>query len=116
MVADRARIERLEKELEEARRELWKEDAERYRILMREMSEEDQERILGSLTDRRERILFGLETPEEPKSGAAMRAGTAGGDLTCPICGKSGLTKRGLALHTIRMHGAETGKEEGKAA
>ena len=115
MVADRARIERLEKELEEARQELWKEDAERYRILTREMSEEDQERILGSLIDRRERILFGLETSEE-KSGASMRAGTAGGDLTCPICGKSGLTKRGLGLHTIRMHGAETGKEEGKAA
>jgi hypothetical protein len=39
MVVDRAKIERLEKELEEARRELWREDAERYRILSREMSD-----------------------------------------------------------------------------
>jgi hypothetical protein len=29
MAVDRAKIERLEKELEEARRELWREDAER---------------------------------------------------------------------------------------
>jgi hypothetical protein len=49
MVVDRAKIEMLEKELEEAKRELWREDAERYRILMREMSEADKERILGNL-------------------------------------------------------------------
>ena len=35
MVVDLARIERLEKELEEAKRELAREDGERYRILMR---------------------------------------------------------------------------------
>jgi hypothetical protein len=110
MVSDRARIERLEKELEEARRELWKEDAERYQILRREMSEEDQERILGKLTDRKERILFGLEAPEE-KGGASMRAGTAGGDLTCPVCGKSGFTKRGLGLHMVRLHKEEKEKQ-----
>jgi hypothetical protein len=115
MVVDRAKIERLEKELEEARRELWREDAERYRILMREISKEEKERIVGTLTDREERVLFGLEAPEEPKR-PAMRSASSGGDLSCPICGKSGLTKRGLGLHTIRMHGAETGKEEGKAA
>jgi hypothetical protein len=89
MVVDRVRIERLEKELEEARRELWKEDAERYRILMREISEADKERIVGSLTDKGERILFGLEAPEESKRGVAVRPGGAGGDLACPICGKS---------------------------
>jgi hypothetical protein len=76
MVVDRVRIERLEKELEEARRELWKEDAERYRILMREISEADKERIVGSLTDKGERILFGLEAPEESKR---VRPGGAGG-------------------------------------
>ena len=111
-----ARIAQLERELEEARKELWKEEAERYRVLVREMPEEERTRIIEGLTDKKERILFGLEPPEEPKRGSAMRPGASGGDLTCPICGKSGLTKRGLALHTIRMHGAESGKGEGKAA
>jgi hypothetical protein len=112
MVVDRVRIERLEKELEEARRELWKEDAERYRILMREISEADKERIVGSLTDKGERILFGLEAPEESKRGVAVRPGGAGGDLACPICGKSGLTKRGLGLHMVRLHKSEMEKEQ----
>ena len=117
MVVDMAKIARLEKELEEAKRELAREDGERYRILVREMSEVDRSRILDNLTDRGERILFGLEAPDEAKKrGAGMRPGGAGGDLVCEVCGKSGLTKRGLALHTVRMHGAETGKEEGKAA
>src|SRR5512132_2243345 len=116
MVVDMARIAQLERELEEARKELWKDDAERYRVLVREMPEDERKRIIERLTDKKERILFGLEPPEEPKRGAGTRLGASGGDLICPICGKSGLTKRGLALHTIRMHGAETGKEEGKAA
>jgi hypothetical protein len=116
MVVDMARIAQLERELEEARKELWKEEAERYRVLVREMPEEERTRIIKGLTDKKERILFGLEPPEEPKRETAMRPGASGGDLTCPICGKSGLTKRGLALHTIRMHGAETEKEQGKAA
>ena len=67
MVVDLARIERLEKELEEAKRELAREDGERYRILMREISAEEKERIIGGLTDKREKVLFGLEPPEEPK-------------------------------------------------
>ena len=116
MVVDLARIERLEKELEEAKRELAREDGERYRVLMREISAEEKERIIGGLTDKREKVLFGLEQPEEPQKRAGMRPGASGGDLTCPICGKSGLTKRGLALHTIRIHGPETEKEQGKAA
>lgn len=116
MVVDMARIAQLERELEEARKELWKEEAERYRVLVREMPEDERTRIIEGLTDKKERILFGLEPPEEPKRAAAMRPGASGGDLTCPTCGKSGLTKRGLALHTIRMHGPETEKEQGKAA
>jgi hypothetical protein len=116
MVVDRAKIERLEKELEEAKRELWREDAERYRILMREMSEADKERILGNLTDRGERVLFGLEAPEEPKRVAVVRPAAGGGDLVCAVCGKSGLTALGLKLHTARMHKAEKEKKEAEAA
>ena len=96
MVVDRANIERLEKELEEARKELAREDGERYRVLMREISREEKERILGSLTDKGERILFGLEAPEERKRGVAMRPGGAGGDLTCSYCGKSRAYQKGF--------------------
>jgi hypothetical protein len=106
MVVDRARIERLEKELEEARRELWREDAER--------STEEKERILGSLTERGERVLFGLEAPSEKR--ISMRPAAAGGDLTCPICGKSGFSKRGLGLHMVRLHKSEMEKEGREAA
>jgi hypothetical protein len=108
MQASLERIARLEKELQEARQALWREDAERYRVLVREMSEEDRQRIVGNLTDRGERVLFGLEAPEEPKR-AGVRPGGAGGDLTCAVCGKRGLTELGLKLHTARMH--KPGKE-----
>ena len=41
-----------------------------------------------------------------------MRAGASGGDLTCPICGKSGLTKGiGAAYHTDAWRG-EQGKSK----
>jgi hypothetical protein len=116
MVVDLAKIARLEKELEEARQALWKEDAERYRILTRKMSKEERERIVNSLTDRGERVLFGLEAPEEPKRSAAMRLGRAGGDLLCPVCCKKGLTALGLKLHTARMHKGAQVREEEKAA
>jgi hypothetical protein len=94
-----ARIAQLEKELEEAKAEMSKEDAEGYRVVWREMSENDRERILEKLTNKKERILFGLEAPEEGR----MRPGTSGGDLTCSLCGKAGLTKRGLGLHMVRI-------------
>ena len=116
MPVDRAKIAQMERALQEARAQLWKEEAQCYEIIMRDISEEEKERILNGLTDRHERILFGLEVVEEPRGLSAGRSGKSGGDLTCMVCGKSGLTKRGLALHTIRMHGTETGKEEGKAA
>ena len=86
----------MEKELEEARDQLLREDGQRYQILMREISEEEKARILDSLTDRQERILFGLEPPAA-RRGAG---GATGGELVCSLCGKSGLTERGLKLHT----------------
>jgi hypothetical protein len=116
MVVDRTKIERLEKELEEARRELLREDGERYRILMRDIAGEERERILGALTEKRERVLFGLEAAEERKRGVSLRPGGAGGDLACPVCGKAGLTKRGLGLHMVRLHKEESEKEKGETA
>ena len=109
MSTSMARVAELERQLEEARAQLAQEDGERFRVLWREISEVEKGRILGGLTDRKERVLFGLEVPEEPKRSAG-RAGKSGGDLTCEICGKPGLTRRGLALHTVRMH-KETAEE-----
>lgn len=102
MPMDAATIAQMEKELEEARDQLLREDGPRYQILMREISEEEKQRILDGLTDRQERILFGLEAPGSRRGGDP--AGKSGGDLVCSLCGKGGLTERGLKLHTARMH------------
>ena len=61
MLVDRAKIAQMEKALEEAKAQLWKEEAERLRILMRDISKEEKERIMEGLTDKQERVLFGLE-------------------------------------------------------
>jgi hypothetical protein len=102
MAIDITLIQKLERDLDNARRQLLTEDGERYRIVMREIKDEERARIFESLTDKRERRLFGLEAPEEPVG--AKRAAGSGGDLECPICHRTGLTTRGLALHTVRMH------------
>ena len=108
MVMDAATIAQMEKELEEARDQLLREDGLRYRIVMREISEAEKERIQGSLTDRQERILFGLEPPGSGRAG--KRPAKSGGDRVCSLCGKSGLTELGLKLHTARIHKGETTK------
>jgi hypothetical protein len=108
MVMDAAKIAQMEKELEEARDQLLREDGQRYRIIMREISEAEKERILGGLTDRHERILFGLEPPGSIRGGE--RPGKSGGDLVCSVCGKGGLTELGLKLHQARIHKGEKGK------
>jgi hypothetical protein len=66
---------------------------------MRHIAPEEKQRILESLTDRHERILFDLEKPER-----SVRPGKSGGELSCPLCGKTGLTPRGLHLHQVRTH------------
>lgn len=106
-----AKVAELERQLEEAKAQLAKEDGERFRVVWREISDDEKSRILDGLTDRKERVLFGLDVPEEPKRGSASRPGGSGGDMTCEICGKSGLTTRGLALHTVRMHKEAEGAE-----
>jgi hypothetical protein len=108
MPMDAATIAQMEKELEEAKDQLLRDDGRRYQILMRGISEEEKARILDSLTDRHERILFGLEPPGAKRAGE--RPGKSGGDLVCSVCGKSGLTKLGLKLHTARVHKDEKGK------
>jgi hypothetical protein len=108
MPMDAATIEQMEKELENARDQLLREDGQRYQILMREIAEEERQRILDSLTDRQERVLFGLEPPAATRGGA--RPANSGGSLTCSVCGKGGLTERGLKLHMARMHKDEKGK------
>ena len=101
------RIAQLELELAEARAIYERENGIRFLIIMREISPEEKERIMESLTDRKERILFGLEAPERTE-----RPAKSGGDLECTICHKKGLTPRGLALHTVRKHKDEQGRGE----
>jgi hypothetical protein len=104
---DAATIAQMERELADARDQLLREDGQRYRILMREISEAEKERVQGSLTDRHERILFGLE----PGAGrAGERPAKSGGTLSCSLCGKTGLTELGLKLHTTRVHKGDKGK------
>ena len=105
MPMDAATIAQMEKELEEARDQLLREDGQRYQVLMREISEEEKQRILDGLTDRQERILFGLEPPSSRRGGDPP--GKSGGNLVCSLCGKTGLTERGLKLHQARMHKGE---------
>ena len=113
MMITAAEIERRERELAQMKARFYEENARRYEIITRVMTEEEMRDILGRLTDRGERILFGLEAPEEPRRRAgAVRPAVSGGDLTCPFCGKTGLTRRGLALHKARLHKDETVAEE----
>ena len=88
MPMDAETIAKMEKELEEARDQLLREDGRRYQIVMREISEAEKERILDSLTDRHERILFGLEPPGSGRAGD--RSAKSGGDRVCSLCGKRG--------------------------
>ena len=100
MVTITEKIAQMEQALARAREEYERENGRRYEILMRHISPDEKQRILESLTDRHERILFGLEAPP----GGSSRPGKSGGELSCPICGKTGLTPRGLALHKVRVH------------
>ena len=102
------RITQLELELAEARAIYERENGIRFLIIMREISPEEKQRIMDSLTDRKERILFGLEAPE-----GAGRPAKSGGDLKCPICGKEELTPRGLHLHKVRTHKDEQDTQQG---
>ena len=108
MVMDAAKIAQMEKELAEAREQLLREDGLRYRIIMREIAENEKERILENLTDKHERILFGLEPPGASRAGE--RPAKSGGNLVCPLCDKGGLSELGLKLHMARKHKGEKGK------
>jgi hypothetical protein len=114
MPINAATIAQMEKELEEARDQLLREDGRRYQILMREISEAEKQRILDGLTDRHERFLFGLEPPGSGRAGE--RSAHSGGDLVCSLCGKAGLTARGLKLHTARIHKGEKSAGAGAPA
>jgi hypothetical protein len=72
MPMDAATIAQMEKELEVARDQLLREDGQRYQILMREISDEEKQRILDSLTDQQERVLFGLEPLAAKRGGARL--------------------------------------------
>ena len=89
MPVDAGRIAQMRRELEEAERQLLLENGRRFEIVRRQISEEEWQRILDSLTDKEERVLFGLDVPEEPKrrGWGGERPAKSGGDLECRICG-----------------------------
>ena len=80
MPVDRTKIAQMEKALEDARAQLWKEEAERLQILMREISKDEKERIMESLTDKSERVLFGLE-PGETGSPSSWNGPERAGEI-----------------------------------
>ena len=75
------RITQLELELAEARAIYERENGIRFLIIMREISPEEKQRIMDSLTDRKERILFGLEAPERTRASRQKRRGSEMPDL-----------------------------------
>jgi hypothetical protein len=109
MTADK--IAQMELALSEAKAEYEREKGKMFDIVMREISPEEKQRILSNLTSKQERILFGLEAPE-----AHVRPAKSGGDLSCPICGKSGLTPKGLGLHKTRVHKGEQAPSQPESA
>jgi hypothetical protein len=93
MVVDRAKIERLEKELEEAKQELWKEDAERYRVLMRKMRKRS-ERGSSAVSRKGESECFsGLRLRRNHKSEPACVPGDQAGIWSVHTVGRKGLPK-----------------------
>ncbi len=122
MPVNRVEVEKLRQKLAEAEREMMAEDGMRYRILQRLIPPEEMERYLAGLTDREEKVLFGLELPEEPKrrgrKPSGERQAKAEGNLACPYCDKTGLTQKGLSLHIARLHKGQPvrAREEGAEA
>jgi hypothetical protein len=109
------KVAQLERQLREAKEQLLRQYGQMYEIVRKRISAEEWQRIMDSLEDREERILFGLEPVEGrgKRGSTAQKPGKSGGDLVCDICGKGGLTPRGLALHKARLHKGEgTGETE----
>ena len=112
------KVAQLERQLREAKDQLLREQGRMYEIIRRKISADEWQRIMDSLEGREERILFGLEPAagRGKRGSAAQRPGKSGGDLVCDICGKGGLTPRGLALHKARLHKGEGTEEAEEAA
>jgi hypothetical protein len=132
MPMDARRVEQLKLQYEQARAQYLQENGEKFEIIMRYISDDEKQRIMQALTEKREKVLFGLEAPDEGRRLAGIQPGKSGGDQTCDICGKTGLTTRGLSLHRVRVHkgaqlspvsspwseeqaGGETGETEGES-
>jgi hypothetical protein len=115
MPMDAEKVAQLERQWREAKDQLLREQGRMYEIIRRKISGNEWQRIMDSLEDREERILFGLDVPDEPRRqgrGAGAKAAKSGGNLRCPICGMEGLTPRGFSLHMARKHKGERAEPE----
>jgi hypothetical protein len=110
MVVSAEKIAQMELALEEAKAELQRQNGRKFDILWAWLPDDQKERFHDNLKSRHDRVLFGLEEP-----AGSERPAKSGGDLECPICHKSGLTKRGLALHMARKHKGELQHETEEA-
>ena len=116
------KVAQLKRQWEEAEDQLLREQGRMFEIIRRKISAEEWDRIMGGLETHEEKVLFGLELPQETKRrGRPPKVGEepeikGEGEHTCPFCQKSGLTERGLKLHITRMHKdkqlEETGEDE----
>jgi hypothetical protein len=112
------KVAQLERQWREAQDQLLREQGRMYEIIRRKISADEWQRIIDSLEDHEERVLFGLELPQEtkkrgrpPKMGGTQT--TKGeGDHTCPFCGRGGFTESGVKRHITRMHKDEQPQEE----
>ena len=70
MPMDPGKIARMERDLAEAKRQYFEECGQKFEALMRVMTEEERDDIVGRIREqgtREEKTLFGFEIPEEPK-------------------------------------------------
>ena len=111
------KVAQLERQWREAKDQLLREQGRMYDIIRRKISAEEWQRIMDGLETHEEKVLFGLELPQETKRrGRPPKMGgepaiKGEGEHTCPFCQKSGLTERGLKLHITRMHKEEQSSE-----
>ena len=108
----------LEKQWREAKDQLLREQGRMFELIRRKISADEWDRIMGSLETHEEKVLFGLELPEEskrrgrPPKLAGEQAPKGEGEHSCPFCDRTGFTERGLKLHITRMHKDEKASEE----
>src|SRR4051812_37663077 len=99
MPIDEAKIAQMQKDLDEAKAQLLAEDGQRYRTLRDHIGVEKVRELVDGLQSKSDRILFGLDLPEEPKQAKSGRRAKGKGTIQCPYCPTKVNNEKGLAIH-----------------